>query len=208
MINRGPSLLPKLIYINGPKGCGKTTLADLLTTTNPNGICQVQFPMPLWEIADGMLHLMGRLSDTDPPLDFASPDVKAAMINPNDMPGGPRWRDFLVDQANLLRKYFGPQVLGIIAARSTSIYEMQGMDTIIFPNIRTHDDLIPLLPLAPRRDQVLIRLEREGATFEGDNGSYISPEGILSITLSNNGTTTELLTAALNFLEDTPDADP
>lgn len=198
-------MLPRMIYLNGPKGCGKTTLAEGLNLTNPNGIVQIDFPVPLWTIADDILNQLGTLKDTDIPLDFTKPDVKGTLIHAD---GPYRWREFLVEQANVLRKYFGPTVLGRIAARSAKTFFLQGFDTAIFPNVRTPDDLVPLMALEPRREQVLIRIEREGATFENDNGQYIVPEGIMSITLSNNGTPAELITAALNFLEEEPpDAD-
>lgn len=197
-------MLPTLIYINGPKGCGKTTLAEALCSYSA-GVCQVQFPTPLWEIADGILHQLGRMNDTEEPLDFTSQDIKASVISPG---GTVTWRSFLVEQANVLRKYFGPTVLGDIASRSAKSLLLQGMDTVVFPNVRTDEDLIPLVPLVGRRQQILIRIERNGCDWSNDNGHYIAPKGLVSITLSNNTTPAELIMSALNFLEEDPsDAD-
>lgn len=197
-------MLPSMIYLNGPKGSGKTTLANLLQTAYPS-VAQVQFPLPLWEIADSILHQSGRLKDTDEPLDFASQEVKAKLINPDRRPE--TWRDFLIAQGKLLRNYFGHDILSRIAAESSKVLFMQNIQTIIYPNVRTMEDLASLIPLAPKREQVLIRLERDGTTWDGDLGSYLDTVPFMTITLSNNSTPEELLKTALHLLEEDPSYD-
>lgn len=198
-------MLPSMIYLNGPAGSGKTTLANLLQTAYPS-VAQVQFPLPLWEIADSILHQSGQLKDTDEPFDFASQDIKASIIEGSGPPPT-TWRDFLIEQGYLLRKHFGPDILSRIAAQSSKTLFMQGIQTIIYPNVRTMEDLTTLIPLAPKREQVLIRLEREGKTWDGDLGGYLDTVPFLTITLSNNSTPEELLKTALHLLEEDPSYD-
>lgn len=194
-------MLPCIIYINGPAQSGKTTLADALQRQALSASV-VQLPFPLWEIADLVLRSTGQLKDVDEPLDFASQAVKAALIIPE---GTHRWRDFLVEQANLLRKFFGPDVLSRICAETSHKLFIRGIDTIIYPNVRTTEDVAALIPLAPKREQVLIQLHRDGTTWENDNGYYLPAlPGILTLSLPNNGTPAEMITMALNLLEEDP----
>jgi hypothetical protein len=187
-----------MIYLNGPPGSGKTALADALCNAIP-GVTQVQFPTPLWEIADTMLYSSGKLFAFDPPPDYSQQKIKSSTFGE-----GHTWRDFFIEQATLLRKYFGPDILSQICAKTSNELFLSGIDTIIYPNTRLDADLAALIPLVPRREQVLLRLERNGATWCGDLGGYIFPEGIASHTFTNNTTIQELLDSVLVFLEEPP----
>lgn len=184
---------PRLIYLNGPAGSGKTSLCNHLKAIDP-GITSYHFAEPLWLMANELRNAMDPFSED---LDFDTQQAKATRM---DGPATSLWREYLVDEANVLRKHLGPDVLGRIALPTVASYLQEGgFDTVILPATRTKEDMFHLMGLVNPRDQVLIRIERSVSSWANDNGSYLVPD-IPSITLSNDGTLLDFFSTAIAFL--------
>ena len=188
---------PTLIYLNGPSTSGKTTLADKLISLDEKSILQYHFATPLWTVCDTLLeHRLSINTGADAPLDFNSQEVKESRPFASALK---TWREILIDLGNVTRNAFGSDYFSHAAAIATETMLLNGIETIIFPTTRTLDDLSELVKLVPKRNQLLIRIERDGTSFENDIGNYLYPE-IPSITMENNGTLDEFYTSVISYL--------
>lgn len=189
-----PPRFPSLIYLNGPAGSGKTTLADYLCSLDP-GIIVYHHATPLWHMADV---IQSALHPDKEIIDFNLQDVKSLSLRSDD--SSPlTWRDFLLHQGAYIREAFGASILSTIAAAEARHYLLTNRDTVIFPAIRTLDDLSSLLPLVPLKDQLLLRIERSGCSWEGDLGGYITPD-ITSVTIRNDNSLQDFFNTAVAYL--------
>lgn len=185
-----------MIFLNGPAGSGKSTIADHLVSLD-RGFTVHHHASPLWAMLDA---IVGLSPETDEPYDFNDPAVKAAVV-PNCQPGfsPPTFREALISLGEWTRNTFGPETLSRLAADAAADY-LRNFDSVIFPAVRTHEDLSCLIdPNIASSEYLLIRLFRKNCDWRGDLGGYLDPValGIPSVDIINDGTIEDMLTQVL-----------
>lgn len=173
--------IPALIFLNGPAGSGKSTLADYLCSLD-RGMTQYHHATPLWSLADILLGIGDAIDPQDDPLhwSYSEPEVKSRLIRP-----GYSVRQLLIDLGQFVRTKLGPEYLSEIASRETHQMLLE-FDTVIFPAVRTLEDVSRLIPGAGAENCLLLRLSREGCSWTGDLGSYIDLPGVRTVDIENN----------------------
>ena len=186
-----PPRLPRLIYLNGPPGSGCKTVANHLATLD-SGIAIYHHFQPIWEMNDA-LNL--RLRPGAEPLDFLSEDVQREVVGSRDTC---TWRDFNLLMEGFLERHVDDYILGTFAATSAKEMLYGVVETVIFPDVEKVFDMFEIQRIAPVRDQLLIRLERDGCEWSGE-GDYIF-SGVPSITIRNNTTIEDLNATVVAYL--------
>jgi hypothetical protein len=191
--------IPSMIFLNGPAGSGKSTIADHLVSLD-RGFTVHHHASPLWTMLDA---IVGVDPTTDEPYDFNDPAVKAAVV-PNCQPGfaSPTFREALISIGKWTRDTFGPETLSRLAADAAADY-LRNFDSVIFPAVRTQEDLSCLIdPNIASSEYLLIRLFRKNCDWYGDLGGYLDiPRlGIPSVDIVNDGTPEELLAHVLGAI--------
>lgn len=194
--------IPALIFLNGPAGSGKSLLAEHLVSLD-RGFTIYHHASPLWAMLDA---IVGDDPETREPFDFNRPSVKASFVRwtgrlAQNESGTriPTYREALIQLGQWVRDTFGPGTLSRLAGDAAADYLENGMESIIFPAIRTPEDLSMLLPRAAAQDCLLIRLFRDGCTWDNDLGGYLDPStlDIPHVDIENNSTPEDLFAAAL-----------
>jgi hypothetical protein len=184
--------LPYVLLLNGPKGCGKTTIAKILQDMD-SAIAIVDMPDPLREALYDMCYTLDQRLSTQE-LDWDSQDFKNAHV-----PGVSKQvtnRQALVALGHFVRDLFGTDFLSRRAV--AAIRENRDVfNAFIIPNIRTPDELISFREAFKPERMLLVRVYREGHTWEGDLGGYISDETIPTIDIRNREGTPDLMVAEL-----------
>jgi hypothetical protein len=198
--------LPTLIFLNGPAGSGKTTLAEALVARDPDAVTQYHHASPLWAMMDCLTSIDPE-TDAENWKDYNDPEVKAAPIpfaGPRLPDLIPTYRDALISLGQWSRDTFGPWALARLAVTATREYLTSGFSTVVFPACRTMEDIELLAAVAGPKNCLLVRLFRDGHSFASDLGDYI-PENYLrlpTVDLHNSGTVEDLLLAFDNFFVD------
>lgn len=193
--------VPALIFLNGPAGSGKSAIAEYLSSLD-RGFTIYHHATPLWTMLD---QIVGDDPATGEPYDFSAPAVKSAYVPWNGKPCDPEvhptFRDALVSLGAWTRDMFGAETFSSIAAAATHEL-LQKFDSVVFPAIRTPEDISRLLDRADRSDYLLIRLFRPSCDWRGDLGGYLDPSkfDIPSIDIHNDGTLEDLYAKVLSAL--------
>lgn len=197
--DRKPTLrprLPRLLYLNGPAGTGKSTLADRLVDLDA-GVYVYSHPLPLWMMADVLLG-----SDDSDPLDFTLQDVKQSTYQKIGVDQFPSQsiRELLVNLGHFVRSNMGPAWLSQKAREAAIAAFEEGYETVVFPSVRTLEDIELLTDLVPMSDQLMLHLSRPGFEWTGDLGAYILDANLPSQHLSNHGSLEDFISSALSIL--------
>lgn len=196
-----PDRVPALIFLNGPAGSGKSAIAEHLVSLD-RGFTIYHHASPLWAMLD---QIVGADPSTGEPYDFNAPSVKVSFVpwsgKPCDPEAHPTFRDALVSLGAWTRDMFGPETFSRIAAAATNDL-LASFDSVIFPAIRTPEDLSCLLDRASPQDYLLIRLFRPSCDWRGDLGGYLDPSkfSVPSIDIHNDGTLEDLFEKVLSAL--------
>lgn len=190
--------LPALIFLNGPAGSGKSTLADHLATLD-RGVAIYHHASPLWAMLDQIV-----LGPEDSPMDFSDPAVKLSPLpwaGPGASSSPLTYRDALVSLGNWVRATFGPETLSRLASESTRDLLVHH-ETVVYPAVRTLEDISRLVPAAGPQNCILVRIFRDGYSWDGDLGGYLEPAtlGIPHVDVFNNSTIEDFFFSALSAL--------
>lgn len=191
-MNEYLAALPYVLLLNGPKGCGKTTIARILQDMD-SAIAVVDMPDPLREALYDMCYTLDqRLATAE--LDWDSQEFKSALI-----PGITNRvtnRQALVSLGHFVRDIFGTDFLSRRAV--AAIRENADIfNSFIIPNIRTEDDLIAFRATFKADRLLLVRVHRDGHGWEGDLGGYVLGGEIPTLDITNREGTPDLMVAEL-----------
>lgn len=185
------ALLPKLTFITGPNGVGKTTLANLLFDEVP-GLQTHSFSYPLRLATLGMF-FDGNLTH----------DLTAHSAKVRPLPGFPSMqvRQFINALGSFVRTTLGEDALGILAEQQVK-QEEEYFQHFVFDDLRRNTDLEPLMHEHPHDAALVIHLSRPGVSMHAD---FPHDPEILTrwhrVDLSNNGTPVDMLTNLVSALE-------
>lgn len=201
--------IPRLIFLNGPSQSGKTTIANMLIDLDA-GIEVYHHAQPLWAMLE-CIQSGGDFSGdpTDEP-DYESQEFKDSLVpfypGLKQSMNPPTQREVLIQLGRWVRAAFGNEKLGAMAATWTGS-ALDFCDSVVYPAVRTPDDLGPLVRAAGKDACILLRIYRTGCEFTGDVGDYINPHdvdsaayGLRTVDIHNDGTEDELKAAVLKAL--------
>lgn len=152
-----------VVILNGPPGCGKDTLAKEINVSLNVNLCSMKKPM--FEL---VLSASG-ISREDWFDRYDNRDLKE---EPWVRLGGLSCREFMIKiSEEWVKPIFGNDHFGRLACNQCS-------DTLdIFTDGGFQEEFHSIVKEFGRRNVRLVRLHREGITFEGDSRDYIDEEG-------------------------------
>lgn len=155
--------MKKVIILNGPPGCGKDTLSGIMDEIG--GFYVHSFKKPMFEIAEAML---GQASFREFMRLYNDRDTKDM---PCDLLGGMSPREFFIHiSESFVKPIMGKQHFGDLA--SEGVHE--ALSHVVFSDGGFPDEVKSLVFSKHSMYEVfLVRLHREGYTFEGDSRDYI-----------------------------------
>ena len=156
--------MKKVIILNGPPGSGKDTLANEL-----HNRCVadevLSFKAPIFEIAEAVL---GHSKFTDFIKLYNDRDCKEV---PCEMLGGLSPRQFMIAiSERFIKPVLGNAYFGERIAEEVKL--MQDGEVAVIPDGGFPSELVPLLRVRDV-DVHVIRLYRQGYSFDGDSRNYI-----------------------------------
>lgn len=180
-----------LVLLNGPPGSGKDFAAQTLMEAEDISVSHHKFAEPLKDMACALLEI----------------DPKTLEICKKQVVGlyGVTVRQIQIDLSEkYMKPCYGKDIFGKIAAERVSEtmqlsdhFGEEPYDLYVFSDCGFVDEVKHVIDLFGADNTLLIRLHREGHTFEGDNRSYIELPDVHSVDISNPNNDT-FKTALLN----------
>ena len=175
--------MPNIIFVNGPPGSGKDTVANYFFTTR--GYEQLKFAEPIREAVTRH---------------FGIADVDIEAWKRQDIGNGKIGRDFMIAYSEcMIKPINGIDWFGVNAAKSIKV---EGVDNYVISDagfgyeveacINTLRRYAEEDPAFPRYTYQLIHIHRQGHSFKGDSRGWIEPEGLAPIKVVNDGTIEDL----------------
>lgn len=183
--------MSKLLILNGPPRSGKDTLADILAASY--GYRKLEFKAALIDLACRI----AQLSRADWDYLYKSKERPSPALYFHGQKQSPR-RFLQIVSEEIIKPVFGQRAFGNAALQQTY---GKDSDRIVFSDSGFMEELMALAACdRANHDIVVIRLHRNGTSYEGDTRRYLESEelrwaGIKSYDLDNNGTTSELVAA-------------
>lgn len=208
---------PSVIFLCGPKGVGKSTLALALQRHFRNNL-YVDYMMlgcseplnratvALHYSSDPFIDLKDQAIRKEPLPNFAHVkkfddtmvEVKGQMVR--DMEARPYvLRDWQIGLGNFIRNTLGKDALSRILLHIMKENEQYYLGFIL-EGVRFPEDIDTMLEHFGKENCVLIRIHRDGLSFEGDLGGYLNDPGCAAFDVENNATLDDLLTQTLEKL--------
>lgn len=188
--------LPLFVFVNGPPESGKSTLCKLLTDSQPS-VWQEGFAEPIRAM------ILSTFFPDQGPLEYsidlkdakvkASPLLALAGIDPGiPAAGGLTVRRAMIEWSdNYMKRLFGPAIFGQLAYRRCQ-EQAHFYETFIFDDSGFVHETQFIIDQVGAARCFLIRLHREGCTYDSDSRSYIDLP-CSSADIVNDGTEAELL---------------
>lgn len=160
----------RVIILNGPPGCGKDTLAELVNTENPD-ISLASFKKPMFSIAIAAAGVTEREW-------FDRYNDRELKDAPWDKLGGLSQRKFMIMiSEEWIKPVFGKNHFGKLAARQCDNY------ITLFTDGGFVDEVQEICEQFGKRNVTLVHVYREDVTFEGDSRSYVQLSGVNTVNL-------------------------
>lgn len=157
--------MAKVIILNGPPGCGKDTIGNLLTKNVDNYIHMVNFKKPLFDIAASML---GKKEFRNFLLSYSNRELKES---PLGCLNGMSPREFMIwISEDVIKPLFGN---GYFGDRLASHLNEIGNVDVVCTDGGFRDEIISLI-MNSNHQVKLCRLHRDGFTFDNDSRDYIT----------------------------------
>jgi hypothetical protein len=204
---------PAVIFLNGPKQSGKSSLALALQAhlrRQSLDYMVVAHADPLARATNALFY------SEDPYLDMKDGKIKAEPIpgfehvkkfrdvvveDGNDTYRDSRatpyvLRDWLVALGHMVRTILGKDALSRILLNVMKANSQYYVGYIV-EGARTPEDIELIRDFMEPDNCILFRIHREGTNFEGDLGGYISAPGCAAFDLQNNATIDDLVNLAV-----------
>lgn len=158
--------MSKIVLLNGPAGSGKDTIAQKMIAF---GYEQCEFKESLFEIAY-------KVSGVCPFVWHSRYEDRVLKETPWEALGGLTQRELLIKiSEEWVKPVFGEDHFGKLAEISAGGLIEKGYD-VVFSDSGFQEESGALIDSFGTRNVILIRLIRDGYTFDGDSRSYIDPE--------------------------------
>lgn len=161
--------MKKLVVLNGPAGCGKDTLADILVTSGFFDE-KLSFKSPIFDVARGVL------SKDDFDKFIKNYDDRSFKESHQSFLGGKTPREFMIWISEVVMKpVFGNDVFG------KRLYSKIVDGFYVSSDGGFASEIEPLLSNGV--DVMIVRLHRDGFDFSGDSRSYLYNTGAIEVDL-------------------------
>lgn len=191
----------KVIVFNGPARSGKDSASSYMCKITGNGYHKA-FKDELFKICANTLGISVEEYQTD--YDRQTPDkvwwmkdlvsisTSASMVSPQEQNNFSQ-REFLIHiSENVIKPSFGKDAFGKAFVNSLPEEGIVFVSDSGFP-----EELQPVIDHVGAEDVLVIRIQREGCSFEGDSRDYLTPEmfdgKVQFYQIVNNGTEEEFL---------------
>lgn len=156
----------KIIVLNGPPGCGKDTLAGIMKNMIPLSVVKT-FKEPMFDIVKATLPFpFQEFMDW-----YNNRDMKEQKLR---QLGWRSCREYMIKiSEDWMKPVFGDDVFGKIAARSAREAFNSGASAIIFSDSGFQEELAKLQEEFGTENVILVKLLRDGFSFEEDSRSYL-----------------------------------
>ena len=172
----------KLILLNGPPRCGKDTACDYIVDSCSGYPFKFSAPIKAairaaFDLCDDEVDYVESIKSEVTSL-FCGRSYRATQIS------------FSEDWA---KPFFGKDFFGHCAARHlvNAIRQHPEQRLYVCSDSGFAIEALPVIDVFGTANVLLVRVEREGTSFEGDSRSYIDLPGINTISLKNNDTLEE-----------------
>lgn len=158
----------KVLILNGPPGCGKDTLANLVSDKD---VSLASFKKPMFSIAIAA----AGVSEAEW---FQRYDDRELKELPWDKLNGLSQRDFMIKiSEEWIKPVFGKTHFGKLAASQCDNY------VTLFTDGGFADEVLEICDLFGKRNVTLIHVYRDGTSFEKDRRSYVQIAGLNTVPL-------------------------
>lgn len=154
-----------IVLLNGPPGVGKDTLGEELNKKH-DSVQLCSFKRPMFDIA---------LAASGIPKDVwdARYNDRELKEEPWDRLNGLSCREFMIYiSEEFIKPVFGEDHFGNMA-----LGQVEGNGYFIFTDSGFQEEFRAVLQEFGKRNVKLVRLFKDGSSFEGDSRSYVQPEG-------------------------------
>lgn len=191
-----PFTLPRFIFLNGPKASGKTTLATLLCSEDPE--------MLLVSHIDPVRMMLMSIFYPDDLMAGSGPDLSSETLKRLQIPlGGEVFadenpgcvlshREWMVQAQWWLRKLHGEDILARLADATVQRNEYF-YQRFIFDGSREEEDITFFSRKYGAASCLIVQLYRKDTSWSDDIGKYHAPLGVPLLSIMNNDSPLSML---------------
>ena len=172
----------KVIILNGPPGSGKDTIADAMKSER---VAHLEVKAKLFSQAIEMsgirsYHWFPRYYD------------RKLKETPWDLLGGLSQREFLIKiSEEWVKPIFGKNYYGVVAGKAAENELLYG-NNVVFSDGGFQEEFDTIKSIVGDENILLVRLHREGTSWEGDSRGYLKNSD-WEVDIENNGTVEEVV---------------
>ena len=173
---------PKLILFNGPRHSGKDTAAIHCASEFKAHHFKLSGPIKaaiksMFEISDEGVNLLEEVKTTAVPLLFDKSYVNCQISF----------------SENWVKPFFGEYAFGYLAARHVQRHMLNNPEQELYvcSDSGFAKEAEPLIEVFGSENVLLVKIFRDGKTFDGDSRSYIDLDKITTVSITNNKTPDE-----------------
>lgn len=164
----------KVLFFNGPPGCGKDTISNLLAERSSQPVMQMKFADPL---KDQCAVLLGVTRE----------ELELIKDLPHPALGGGTPRQYLIGLSEkYIKPVYGDQFFGNVAANKIRRSLHKGR--IAFSDSGFLSEAIPVVNQCGLANCAKIEIHRKGKDFSNDSRSYWHMQGLQEFRYDNDGT--------------------
>lgn len=190
--------LPFFLFINGPAGSGKDTLAKLIAAAEPGAYIE-SFAEPIRSMIYSVFF------PNDGPITYTH-DLRDQKVKASPMPY-PAFdayyhtkeqkhytirQEMIAFSEEYMKRRYGPMVFGKLLWDRVQEQAMFSKHFLIADSGFVPEAEYLISKVGPQ-NCALIRLHREGCTYSGDSRGYIELSDVTAIDMQNNGSLDDLL---------------
>lgn len=173
--------MPQIVFLNGPPGCGKDTIASELSSYID--FRHLKFASPLKRSAAGLLDM--DLRGIENFKDVESPLLRSTI------------REHLIEYFAWLAENYGSDILGRLLWQDA---KLSARSLILITDSGKPEEVDYVIQRAGARNCLLLRVHRKGHGFEKDNRQFLTMPGCPSHDIYNDTTREQIAMFALRLI--------